>query len=161
MTPATHCTLYLVQDVRLGSRRAPDSGHNITGQDIKLNFPDAQLRCRAGLRSSNVAGFTALGTLKSVSVTAQDLPCSATAAQAGTLARLAMNATAVSKSVQTDHIIFISCHQLGTESTTQCRASQWRHQNEIKSIIAKETCNKWRKATRLQCKTLSRRVLWR
>ncbi len=55
MTPAAHGTFWLVPDVLRGSRRAPGTFHDITGQDINLNFPDAQLRCRTGLRSSNVA----------------------------------------------------------------------------------------------------------
>ena len=85
MTPATHSivTFWLVSDVLRESRRAPCSGHDITGQDINLNFPDAQLRCRTGLRSSNVLHLV---HTKRVSVTAQDLPCSGTATRAGKLA---------------------------------------------------------------------------
>jgi hypothetical protein len=65
-------TFWLVLDVRRGSRSAPGSGHDVTGQDLDLNFQDTHFGCGTGLRMSNVAmdrrptgelaGFTALGT---------------------------------------------------------------------------------------------------
>ena len=77
-TVVSHGTFGLVPDVLRGSRRAPSPGHDVTGPDIDLNFPDTQFRCGAGLRMSDVAmdrrptekqapagelaGFTALGT---------------------------------------------------------------------------------------------------
>jgi hypothetical protein len=73
-----------------------------------------------------------LAHTKRVSVTAPDRPCSSTAARVGTLARLAMNATGVSKSVQTDHIIAYSA----TNLVLTC-AVPWLHQKEIKSIEAR------------------------
>ncbi len=123
MTPVTNGTFWLVSDVLRWSLHAPGSGHDTTGPDINLNFPNAQRRCRTGLQSSNVEAdrrqtenrplleswsvslHLPVAHTKRVSVAAPDWPCSGTAAWAGTLARLAMNATAVSKSVQTDHVI--------------------------------------------------------
>jgi hypothetical protein len=49
-----HDSLYLLAHagvVLCWSRSAPGSCHDITGPDINLNFPDAELRCRTGLRS--------------------------------------------------------------------------------------------------------------
>ena len=67
-----------MSDVRRGSRRAPGSGHDVTGPDLDLNFPDTHFGCGTGLRLRDVAmnsrptekqapagelaGFTALGT---------------------------------------------------------------------------------------------------
>ena len=97
-----------MSDVGRGSRAAPRSGHDVTGPDIHLDFPDAQFGCTgtARLGSSDVApdrratekqapagqlaGFGALGTHKPA---------------AGTLARLAMIATAISKRMETDQVI--------------------------------------------------------
>jgi hypothetical protein len=42
-TLASHSTFWLVSDVWRGSRRAPCSGHDVTGQDFDLNFPDAHV----------------------------------------------------------------------------------------------------------------------
>ena len=69
-----------MSDVGRGSRAAPRSGHGVTGQDINLDFSDAQFGCTALLGSSDVAqdrrptekqaptgqlaGFSALGTHK-------------------------------------------------------------------------------------------------
>ena len=82
MTFVTHGTFWLMSDVGRGSRVAPHSGHDVTGQDINLDFPDseAQFGCTALLGSSDVApdrrltekqapagqlaGFGALGTHK-------------------------------------------------------------------------------------------------
>ncbi len=114
MTPATHSTFWLVSDVRRGSPRTPGSGHDITGPDINLNFLDhgwmPSLDAEQGFDTPIMPSpmwpvSLHLAYTKRVSVTAQDLPCSGTAARACTLARLAMNATAVSKSVQTDQVI--------------------------------------------------------
>ena len=79
----THGTFWLMSDVGRGSSAAPRSGHavRVTGQDINLNFPEAQFGCTARLGSSNMvqdrsptekqapaqgqlAGFGALGTHK-------------------------------------------------------------------------------------------------
>ena len=76
----THGTFWLMSDVGRGSRAATRSGHDVTGLDINLDFPDAQLGCTARLGSSDVApdrrptekqtptgklfGFGALGTHK-------------------------------------------------------------------------------------------------
>ena len=80
-------TWYLLIDVGRRARvpRRPRSGHDVTGPDINLNFPDANLkfRCLARLGSSDVApdrrptekqapagklaGFGALGTGRSAS----------------------------------------------------------------------------------------------
>ena len=69
-----------MSEVGRGSRAAPRSGHGVTGQDINLDFSDAQFGCTAQLGSSDVAqdrrptekqaptgqlaGFSALGTHK-------------------------------------------------------------------------------------------------
>ncbi len=42
-------------DVRLGSRTAPRSGHDVTGPDINLDFLEAHFGCKALLGSSDVA----------------------------------------------------------------------------------------------------------
>ena len=76
----THGTFWLMSDVGCGSRTTPRSGHDVTGQDINLDFPYAQFGCTARLGSSYVApdrrptekqapagqlaGFGALGTHK-------------------------------------------------------------------------------------------------
>jgi hypothetical protein len=54
-TLASHGTCWLVSDVLRGSSRAPGSGHDVTGQDIDLNFPDAHPGCGTGLQSTDVA----------------------------------------------------------------------------------------------------------
>ena len=80
MTLVTHGTFWLMSDVGRGSRAATRSGHDVTGPDINLDFPDAQFDCTARLGSSDVApdrrptekqapagklaGFGALGTHK-------------------------------------------------------------------------------------------------
>ncbi len=64
-----------------------------------------------------------LAQTKRVSVTAQDRPCPGTAARAGTLALLAMNATAVSNSVQTDHVIAYSATNLVQSLLRTCAVS--------------------------------------
>ena len=67
-----------VLDIRRWSRRAPGPGHDVTGPDVDLNFPDTHSSCGTGLRMTDVAmdsrptekqapagelaGFTALGT---------------------------------------------------------------------------------------------------
>ena len=64
-----------------------------------------------------------LAHTKRVSVAALPGPCSGQAARAGTLARLVMNATAVSKSVQADHIIAycaINLVQSGLHTLSLC-----------------------------------------
>ena len=69
-----------MSDVGRGSRAATRSGHDITGPDINLDFPDAKLGCTTRLGSCDVAldrlptekqapagklaGFGALGTHK-------------------------------------------------------------------------------------------------
>ena len=79
-TLVTCGTLWLVSDILRGSRCAPRSSHDVTGQDINLEFPDAKLRCTARLGSCDVqpdrrpterqapagklAGVGALGTHK-------------------------------------------------------------------------------------------------
>jgi hypothetical protein len=79
-TLTLHGICWLVLDVRRGSNSASCPGHDVTGQDIDLNFPDAHLGCGTGLQSTDVAmdcrptekqapggelaGFTALGTHK-------------------------------------------------------------------------------------------------
>ena len=114
-----------MSDVGRGSRAAPRSGHDVTGPDINLDFPDAQFGCTARLGSSDVApdrrptekqapagklacfGHGALGTHKArhPSPDARHPSPGAAGPAAGTLARLAMIATAISKSVETDHVI--------------------------------------------------------
>jgi hypothetical protein len=47
--------LWLVSDVRRGSRSAPGSGHDVTGPELDLNFPNTHFGCGTGLRMSNVA----------------------------------------------------------------------------------------------------------
>ena len=44
-----------MSDVGRGSRAAPCSGHDVTGPDINLDFPEAQFGCTARLGSSNMA----------------------------------------------------------------------------------------------------------
>ncbi len=80
-----------------------------------------------------------LARTKRVSVAAPDLSCSGTAASAA-LAQLAMNATAVSKSVQSDQVIAYCATNLVVSwyKPAPSRASPWLRQKEIKSIIASE-----------------------
>ena len=47
--------MWLVSDVRRGSRSAPGSGHDVTGPELDLNFPNTHFGCGTGLRMSNVA----------------------------------------------------------------------------------------------------------
>ena len=114
----THGTFWLMSDVGRGSSAAPRSGHDVTGQDINLDFSDAHFGCTARLGSRDMApdrcptekqapagqlaGFSALGTHKAV---ARHPSPGAAGPSAGTLARLAMIATAISKSVEADHVI--------------------------------------------------------
>ena len=51
----THGSFWLMSDVGRGSRAAPCSGHDVTGLDINLDFPEAQFGCTARLGSSNMA----------------------------------------------------------------------------------------------------------
>ena len=44
-----------MSDVGRGSRTATRSGHDVTGLDINLDFPDAKLSYTARLGSCNVA----------------------------------------------------------------------------------------------------------
>jgi hypothetical protein len=105
-----------------------------------------------------------LAHTKRISARMAAQPCSKSGL-AETLARLAMNATAVSKRVQTDHVIAYcvinsvqtGLHALSLQYTSlytcrpvQCRASPEMHQKEIKSMIAAEACNSWRGTRRLQ-----------
>ena len=120
-TFATHGTFWLMLDVGRGPRAAPRSGHDVAGPDINLDFPYAQFCCTARLGSSDVAqdrrptekqapagkfklaclGYGALGTHKAGRLASESWCWPA----AGILARLAMIATAISKSVETDHVI--------------------------------------------------------
>ncbi len=45
---------WLVSDVQCGSRRAPRSDHEVTGQDTNLDFQEAKLGCEARLGSSQM-----------------------------------------------------------------------------------------------------------
>ncbi len=47
-------TFWLVSDVQCESRSAPHSCHDVAGQDIDLDFQEAQLGCEARLGSSQV-----------------------------------------------------------------------------------------------------------
>ncbi len=130
---ATHGTFWLVSDVRRGSSRSNCTGHDVTGLDINLDFQEAQIGCEARLGSCQVvpdhsltekqapagelAGFSALGTRKACCLASS--PCTGPAAW--TLARLAMIATVVSKSVETDHVIAYCANglvQLGLHTPT-------------------------------------------
>ncbi len=137
----------------------------------QLEFHDAQLGCITGLQRCNVVMTTtrmtdrpwlerwpvSLHLAHTKRVSAAALPCSGQPACSGigTLALLAMTATAVSKSVQTDHVNVIahcatnlvqsSLHVLSLHysglylySPVQSRASQEMHQNENRIIIAAE-----------------------
>ena len=113
----THGTFWLMSDVGCGSRAARCSGHDVTGPDINLDFPEAQFGCTARLGSSDVApdrrptekqapagklacfDHGALGTHKAGPTARHPSPGAAGPA-AGTLARLAMIATVISKSVE-------------------------------------------------------------
>ena len=119
----THGTFWLMSDVGRGSRAAPGSGHDVAGSDINLDFPYAQFGCTERLGSSDVApdrrptekqapagklacfGHGALGTHKVGPTAARHPSPGAAGPAAGTLARLAMIATAISKRVKTDHVI--------------------------------------------------------
>ena len=108
-----------MSDVGRGSRAAPGSGHDVAGSDINLDFPYAQFGCTERLGSSDVApdrrptekqapagklacfGHGALGTHKAGPTARHPSPGAAGPA-AG---KLAMIATVISKSVETDHVI--------------------------------------------------------
>ncbi len=55
MTLLTSCTFLLVTDVLCGFCRAPHSCHDVTGPDINLDYPDAQVGGETGLGSCHVA----------------------------------------------------------------------------------------------------------
>ena len=57
MPVASLGTFWLVLDVRRGSRHAPGPGHDVTGPDLDLNFPDTHSGCDAGLRMTDVASL--------------------------------------------------------------------------------------------------------
>ena len=104
-----------MSDVGRRSSAATRSGHDVTGTDINLNFPDSKFGSTARLGSSDVAPDRRPtrnrprleSWLVSVHLTRVALHLSPGAAglAAGTLTRLAMIATAISKRVETDHNI--------------------------------------------------------
>ncbi len=47
--------MWLVSDIRRGSSRSIRSSHDVTGTDINLDFPKAQLGCEALFGSCHVA----------------------------------------------------------------------------------------------------------
>ncbi len=53
----THGTFWLMSDVGRWSCTAPCSCHDVTGQDINLDFLEAQFGCTARLGSSNNSHF--------------------------------------------------------------------------------------------------------
>ena len=113
----THGTFWLLSDVGSGSRTAPCSGHDVTGPDINLDFPEAQFGCTALLGSSNLEQDSSptenrhrldswpvsVHLAHTKRVAGHQSPGAAGPA-AGTLTRLAMIATAISKRVETDHM---------------------------------------------------------
>jgi hypothetical protein len=160
MTLLTSCTFWLVMDVLRGSRSAPRSGHDVTGPDINLDFPDSQVGGETGLGSCHVAPdrrptekqalagelarFTALGTHIACQSRWDRSTCAGLAAR--TLARLAIFATATSKRVETDHVIAYRANTwynlicmsspciytgLYTYITAPSLASPWIHEKEL------------------------------
>ena len=146
-----------MSDVGRGSRAATRSGHDVTGPDINLDFPDAKLSCTARLGSCNVApdrrptekqapagklaGFGALGTHKAGH--------SASESWSGRAGRRYTDSTGhdyhSNQQERGDgprHCI--SCHRLGriryaladsdlnTYNPAPCRVSPWTHEKKLK-----------------------------